>query len=408
MKTKKVGIKLKQINGYSVVCVPKECSTAIVRAVVHSGFIYETKQNLGIFHLLEHVLVDAWSRCKKNCVLHWDKQGCLLNASTEETTMNYYVKGLPDVMDDMIEYIASITTNATLYDSVIESEKKAVISELTNEMADPLNSLIHTFNQSFYSTEGLQMSADVKTQIKNLSSISKRDLYDMYHQVFTPSNILFVVYGNFSYEQVHRAFSKHLVPHPNKEVPKLPCFSYSHQFLYTPKKMKTVNMMMGFPLQRHLTCSELFTIIISNLLFFELRSKHNLVYSTDCYITSNHCNSIFFIEISCIPANFKKIVEVILETLKYYKTHSLSKELLKGTKRKLLYHYNTTYEYDIYYGAYLYDKKSILTKQQLIQQISAFSETTFQSIMNKDILIENCTLAYQGPTDLHLTWNSFM
>ena len=64
MKTRKADVKLKTINGYSVVCVPKPISTVIVRAIVHSGFIYETKQNLGIFHLLEHVLVDAWSRCK--------------------------------------------------------------------------------------------------------------------------------------------------------------------------------------------------------------------------------------------------------------------------------------------------------------------------------------------------------
>lgn len=407
MKTRKSAVKLKTINGYSVVFVPKPSSTLVVRAIVHSGFIYETKENLGIFHLLEHVLVDAWSRCKKNCILYWDKQGCLLNASTEETTMSYYVKGLPDVMEDMVEYIASITTNATLYDSVIESEKKAVLSELSNEHADPLSSLTHAFNQSFYSTDGLKLSSDMVTQIKNLSTLSKRDLYEMYHKVFTPSNILFIVYGNFSYEKVHRAFSKHLVTHPHTNVPLLPCFSYSHQFLYTPKKIKNINMMMGFPLQRHLHCSHLFSIILNNILFFELRSKHNLIYSVDCYLTTNHCNSVFFIEISCIPANFKKIVEVILSTLGYYKKHKLSKEILNGSKRKLLYHYNTEFPYDVYYSAYMYDKQSILTKQQLIKKNNDFSENTFQAIMNKDILLENCTLVYQGPTDLHLSWKSF-
>ena len=166
-------------------------------------------------------------------------------------------------------------------------------------------------------------------------------------------------------------------------------------------------MIMGFPLQRILSCAELFSIILSNVLFIELRSKYNLIYSVDCYITTNHCNSVCFIEIDCIPVNFKHIIDVILRTLRYYQKHKLSKEILHGSKRKLLYEYHTSYEYDIYYAAYIYDKKSILTKQQLVQRISSFSENHFYSIMNKDIVLDKCTLVYQGSKDLKLTWDSF-
>jgi len=407
MKTRKVGIKIKKVQGYSVVCVPAASPICMVRAVVHSGYIYETHANLGVFHLLEHVLVNAWDRCKKNCILYWEKQGCVLNANTQETTMNYFVKGLPDMVEDMIAYIASITTNAVLYDSIIETEKKAVYSELINEQSSPLNRLENRFNQLFYTTEGLQFISDTQTQLKRLDSFTKKDLYDMYHKVFTPANVLFVVYGTFSYDKVHRCFSKHLVHHPPVELPSLPCFSFQHQFLYLPSKYPNINMKLGFPLSRMLSCSELFSIIMKNVLFLELRSKHNLIYSVECNVMTNHCNSVFTIELDCVPANFKRIVELILSTLRYYQTHTLSKDLLNGSKRKLLYHYHTLYEYDIYYASYLYDKQSVLTKSQLIKKNAAFSEHHFHTIMNKDILLEHCTMVYQGPTDLKLTWNSF-
>ena len=407
MKTKKTNIKIKNINGYSVVCVPSEGDVCVVRAIVRSGFIYETKDNLGIYHLLEHVVVNAWDRCKKNCILYWDNHGGIINASTEETTMNYFVKGLSDSIDDMIEYIASITTNAKLYDSVFDSEKKAVQSELINEQSLPQTALIHAFNQSFYVTEGLRLSSDISRQLQNIPTFSKKDLYEMYHKVFTPSNILFVVYGQFAFEKIHRAFSKFLIQRPSTDLPLMPCFSYSNQIIYTPKKTKNINMMMGFPLQRMMVCSDVFSSIMTNILFSELRSKHNLIYSVNCYVTSNHCNSVFFIEIDCIPENFKKIVQIILDTLHFYKKHTLQEKILNGTKRKILYTYHTSYEYDIYYTSYLYDKKSILTKQQLMKQIGSFSAKMFSSIMNKDILLENCTLAYQGPTDYKLSWNSF-
>ncbi len=165
--------------------------------------------------------------------------------------------------------------------------------------------------------------------------------------------------------------------------------------------------MMGFPLQRFLSCSLLFSTILKNILFNELRSKHNLIYSVNCYITTNHCNSVFFIEIDCIPENVKRIIQVILSTLHFYKKHKLSEDILHGSKQNLLYVYHTNYEYDIYYEAYLYDNKSILTKKQLMKQIQSFSSNQFTLIMNKDILLDQCTLAYQGPTDLKLTWKSF-
>ena len=104
MKTKKTNIKIKNINGYSVVCVPAEGNVCVVRAIVRSGFIYETKENLGIYHLLEHVVVNAWDRCKKNCILYWDNHGGSINATTEETTMNYFVKGLKKVLLGMAAY----------------------------------------------------------------------------------------------------------------------------------------------------------------------------------------------------------------------------------------------------------------------------------------------------------------
>ena len=97
----------------------------------------------------------------------------------------------------------------------------------------------------------------------------------------------------------------------------------------------------------------------------------------------------------------------MIDTIRHYQTHTLSKKLLNGSKRQQLYQYHTLFDYDIYYGSYLYDKQSILTKLQLIKKNAAFSEKHFYTIMNQDMRLEHCTLAYQGPTDLKLSWNSF-
>ena len=51
----------------------------------------ENKKNSGISHLLEHVLTESWTKCKNNCAKYWGNKGIITNASTGNTTINYYV-----------------------------------------------------------------------------------------------------------------------------------------------------------------------------------------------------------------------------------------------------------------------------------------------------------------------------
>ena len=60
-------------------------------------------------------------------VSFWKKRGVVLNASTGQTYVNYFIKGLPKYMDDMIDYIVSISTNLLLIKTVLKKKKKQVI-----------------------------------------------------------------------------------------------------------------------------------------------------------------------------------------------------------------------------------------------------------------------------------------
>ena len=54
------------INGYKVVLVPVKNSNIIyVQSFILSGRMNENKKNSGISHLLEHVLTESWTKCKK-------------------------------------------------------------------------------------------------------------------------------------------------------------------------------------------------------------------------------------------------------------------------------------------------------------------------------------------------------
>jgi predicted Zn-dependent peptidase len=406
MKTRKQRVVVKPIHGYTVIIVPTPSDTLIVRASVGTGFIRETKENLGIHHLLEHVLVNSWKHCEPNCVLYWDKEGCVLNASTEKTTVNYYIKGLPDIAENMILYMISILIRPEISTAVIQREKKAVITELNISMNHPEYTLLNTFNHHFYEPEGLKYSYDASVHLHNVNSFTLRDVTRAHQSVYTPDNMVFVVYGDISMSKVTDCFSKHL-PVSMKSVPPLPsCHTYTSSFLHVHRPSATVVTLLGFPMEKFY--SGMTHEILSVLLFDVLRTKHQLVYNIKCSISQDHCHSSLKIRFECASEDFIKTLAILLRTLHEYTTTLISHSILKGIQRKLIYMYHTEYTYDTYYSSYVFNKRPLLTKAQLIQHVKSFTTQQFRSFMKDTIQFQSCTLVYQCPTKIPVDWTTFL
>ena len=58
-------------------------------------------------------------------VASFGKEGVVLNASTGQTYVNYFIKGLPKYMEDMIDYIVSISTNPIINKTVLKKKKSS-------------------------------------------------------------------------------------------------------------------------------------------------------------------------------------------------------------------------------------------------------------------------------------------
>ena len=56
--------EMHDIHGYKVFLYPYPNKTVYVEMYNNNGFISETKKTSGINHLLEHVLTNAWKKCK--------------------------------------------------------------------------------------------------------------------------------------------------------------------------------------------------------------------------------------------------------------------------------------------------------------------------------------------------------
>ena len=85
---------------------------------------------------------------------YWKKKGVLTNASTGQTNTQYYMHGLSEYTDEMVDYITSICTFPIITASRTRKEKKAVHNELLMHQTYPANPLYNLMNSMLFRQEG--------------------------------------------------------------------------------------------------------------------------------------------------------------------------------------------------------------------------------------------------------------
>ena len=105
-----------EINDFKIILnYRSDSSTVMVESYISSGYINENRENVGISHLLEHVVCEGWKKCgNKGCSEYWKKRGVLTNASTGQTTVQYYMHGLKQFSKEMVDYIVSISIDPNI------------------------------------------------------------------------------------------------------------------------------------------------------------------------------------------------------------------------------------------------------------------------------------------------------
>ena len=160
------------INNFKIILnYDKNAKITQIDSYINTGFIYENKNNAGISHLLEHIIIDGWKKCNPSCYGYWKKKGASLNASTGQTYVNYYINGLTKYIYEMLEYIISISLNPILTETRLKKEKTAVHNELLIHKTHPSMKLYDSLNKHLFNIEGLQYQDDVDLQISNLKKL---------------------------------------------------------------------------------------------------------------------------------------------------------------------------------------------------------------------------------------------
>jgi len=399
----------------------KNAKTILIESYINNGTVDEELKNLGISHLLEHVCVDGWNGCKKtSCSAYFKPQGSIINASTGQTYINYWIKGLPEFTDSMLDYIVSISTNPDVDARRLKKEKKAVENELKIHQTNPQLGLYNLLNKMLFLPEGLREQDNIEKQVALLPKLTAQMLKTWALDYYGSGNTVISITGNFNETKVLKKIKQKLRKEKDPRIRPYyknifkPGIDVQH---YHNARIDNTTIFFVFwsPLlynDKTYFLIELFKEFIgtgtTSILFDRLREQKNLIYNIGLDNYTMPYGTYFLIEISTKNKNVPEVVEETIKTLKKMAANKFTIEDLKACKRShMVGHFQDGEPSNEYISTHFAEQyinqlfnitknTKVVSPKQMLQQIQEVKKQAFAAFINKLLIFSNLKIAYQG------------
>jgi predicted Zn-dependent peptidase len=427
--------KLININNVYLLLLPLKNSHATqMECTIFGGNFLEKNKTSGIAHLLEHLLISASKYCgSMNCVSYLDNYGIQYNASTSSMFTNYWLKGLSEYNNIMLNYITSIIFSPIITNQLIKKEKEAVRNELNSYINDPSWKLTYLMRKAFYKVVGLKNDSNYALQLKLLEQINTKDLFQHIEEIITKRCILFTISGNFNKKNIINHFKKITVPHKHKicalEKKMLPnsCYTFAKKIIFVKNnKAKNTNISVAFPIdikqgdKYGIYLGFLSSILggdLNSILLKRLREELKLVYGLKVSTETNLCGSVLYINTSTEDKNVKRVLYEIFNLIRFYLINPVPQNKIKNEKLKYKLALNqlcttnpgavSVFYTHQYFWQMNKKARKIWTIKDVANNIEKLSLNTINTLMKKIFDTDKCIVGYIGKKNMNISFKDF-
>lgn len=338
-------------NGLRLITVPMpSLESATVLIMVGAGSRYETKQNNGISHFLEHMAFKGTKKRPSALAISSlvDGIGGEVNAFTGKETTGYYIKSLATHVDLSLDILSDMIQNSLFDPAEIEKERGVILEEINLYEDTPARKIGDVYEKALYGDT--PMGWDIAGEKSVIRALKREDFIAYLESLYSPHNMTVVVAGGIGRNKTETLVAKYF-----GSVRRFDTISFKGVLeqqdkpivCIKEKKTEQVHIALGVrtvPLEHphHYPLTVLSAILgggMSSRLFHEVREKRGLAYYVRT--TSDHyqdCGNL----VSLAGVDAKRVEEAITVIVKEYKNISnqqlaishqeltKAKEFLKG------------------------------------------------------------------------------
>ena len=401
-------------NGLRVITIPMPSfESATVMVMVGAGSRYETSENNGISHFLEHMAFKGTTKRPSAQIIASliDGIGGEFNAFTSKEVTGYYVKSAANHVDLCLDILSDMLQNSKLDSEEIEREKGVILEEINLYEDTPARKIGDVFEGLLYGDT--PMGWDIAGRKEVIKAITRENFVSYLGSLYSADNITVVIAGG-----IESLKSEELVEKYFREMKSFDTLRYEklHQNQVKPalsikeKKTEQVHIAVGFrtvPInseEKH-PLSVLAAILgggMSSRLFSEVREKRGLAYyvrtSSEHFQDAGNIVSTAGLD----PKRLEEGIAVIIEEYSKFangKANLTQKELDKAKeylKGHLVLELEDSRAVAAFYAQAELLEKQIETPDQLIAKINKVTLEDVEKVAQKYFKNESLNLAIIG------------
>ena len=375
------------------------------------GARYETEEQAGISHFIEHLLFRGTSKrvTAKEISEAIEGVGGSLNGGTDKELTLYWGRVAQPNFLLALDVLADMLLNSKLDAEDIEKERQIIIEEMHMTKDSPSQQVHMLVDEILW--PGHPLGRDIAGTKQSMATISRDMMTGYLENKYLPGNTVISISGNIQHQEAVDAVSQVTGGWTNsKSCPDYPAYEEqtNPRLLLEKRDTEQVHLCLALPGlslldSRRYTLGLLNVILgegMSSRLFTEIRDKLGLAYSIHSYIDHFLDSGAVTVYAGVEPKNLPVAVKAITEQLSKLKEPISEPELSKAkelSKGRLLLRMEDTRSVTGWMGGQEALTGEILSVDQVVANIEAITTDQLNELARELLVSDGLRLAAVGP-----------
>ncbi len=330
-------IHTKLNNGATVVIEPaKDTNTVSIGFAFNIGSRYETIEEHGISHLLEHnIFKGTEEHSAEQIAARADNIGADMNAYTNKETTLYHLTGMAQHSKEMVSLLCDMTSKSVFPEGKYITERKTVIQEIEMGDDNPHRVLNNNAFNILYPDQ--PFGRNVIGPAHNIANMPRQRMIDFYQENYNASALTISVAGNVQPSDIleHLEYKLQALPQNTSRSFQSAVFG-TPQYRHIQKDDMSQNIItISYPGPAKTDVIVPALILGSNILgngftsrlYQNIREKHGLVYSISCNPYLYTDTGMFDIDFSTSGNQCDDALSILKDTVDHFADSITQEEL---------------------------------------------------------------------------------
>ncbi|WP_274309497.1 M16 family metallopeptidase [Solibacillus daqui] len=376
---------------------------------VNAGSRYETIEENGITHFIEHMLFKGTkNRTARQIAEEFDRIGGEINAFTSKENTCYYAKVLDHHGEIAVDILADMFFNSLFTKEDIERERQVVLEEIYMSEDDPADDVHEKLWAVTYPNDAL--GRPILGTSETLATFNEAMIRNYMAKHYGPQNVVISIAGNIEeglLEKIEQLFGQYEASEQMIiSKPSFPIFTAGE--VEKTRDTEQAHIAISFPaisikdarMYSFIAMNNIIGGNMSSRLFQDVREERGLAYSVFSYQSSYEDVGVFTIYASASKQNLDALKQQIDQTLFDVVTGGVTEEELENAKEQLKGSFvlglEGTEDYMNRNGVNELIHQHHRTVDEVLAKIDAISMDTIDELIT-EILLTEPAIAIIGP-----------